>query len=94
MTKFTVSCLTLKNSFSLKFDDFDQLYMSLHQDISHGLKVYEWSLVSTRVGVIVSSCIELDSRVTAVVFVDSKDTNSCFRSVIFGIKPFLATFVL
>ena len=81
-------------------------FLSLHQDVSHGLDVLVviirlvFSFVSTCVVVIMfSSSTKPNSGVTtiAVVFIVTKYTDSCFGGVqvpTISIEPFLVTVVL
>ena len=81
------------------------VYLSLHQNVTHGFDVFVsiiWRvlcLVSTRVGIIrISSCTKPDSGITTatVISVVTNDTDSCLRmeTGIHNIEPFLVTVVL
>ena len=77
--------------------------MSLNQDVSHGFDVFVsiissvFCLVSARVGVIrISSSTKPNSgvRASAIIFVVTKDTDSCFGMTVVVancIEPFLVT---
>ena len=96
---YTVNFLPRQN-IAFAQDKINFRFLLLHKYIPKGLYVFVGSVVSTGVGVVVfSASTKPDPRVTwgAVVFIVTKNTDSCFGAVCpgaLGVEPFSVTVVI